>query len=85
MIVIYALTYPFIGLGLYALLVYLEYNDIVDLGIMDDVDTMWATLIVSVLLWPILAPILILGFIPITITMRLKAKKDGKRSIRLSK
>lgn len=79
MIALYVITYLFIGLGLYALLIYLEYNDIVDLGIMNDVDNMWAILIMSVLLWPILASILILGFIPITITMQLKAKKDAKR------
>jgi len=78
MIALYVITYLFIGLGLYALLIYLEYNDIVDLGIMTDKDGVWTVLLMSIFLWPLLIVLMVFAFIPYEITMKLKAKKDAK-------
>jgi len=79
MIALHVITYLFIGLGLYALLIYLKYNDIVDLNIMEDKDGIWVILLMSIFFWPILTALLVFAFIPYEITMKLKAKKDAKR------
>jgi uncharacterized membrane-anchored protein len=79
MIALYIITYLFIGLAIYALMIYLEYTDLVDLDIMEDEDKVWAVLALSIFLWPLLIVLMVFAFIPFEITMRLKAKKDAKR------
>lgn len=78
MIILYELTYLFIGLAIYALIIYLEYTDLVDLGIMTDEDNVWMVLALSIFLWPLLIALTVFALIPFEITMKLKAKKDAK-------
>jgi len=75
MTALYVLTYFFIGLAIYALMIYL----VVDLDIMEDEDGIWTVLLMSILFWPLLVVLLVFAFIPFEITMKLKAKKDVKR------
>ena len=79
MTLLYIIAYLFIGLAIYALMIYLEYTDLVDLDIMEDEDKVWAVLALSIFLWPLLIVLMVFAFIPFEITMRLKAKKDTKR------
>ena len=81
MTALYIITYLFIGLAIYALMIYLEYTDLVDLGIMENEDenNILMILVCSILFWPMCTVILVFGYIPYTITMKLKAKKDTKR------
>jgi hypothetical protein len=79
MTALYIITYLFIGLAIYALMIYLEYTDLVDLGIMADKDNVWMVLGLSIFLWPLFIVLMVFVFIPFEITMRLKAKKDAKR------
>jgi len=79
MTALYIITYLFIGLAIYALMIYLEYTDLVDLGIMADEDNVWMVLGLSIFLWPLFIVLMVFAFIPFEITMKLKAKKDAKR------
>jgi len=79
MTALYIITYLFIGLAIYALMIYLEYTDLVDLNIMENEDEVWMVLALSIFLWPLLIALMVFAFIPFEITMQLKAKKDAKR------
>lgn len=79
MTALYIITYLFIGLAIYALMIYLEYTDLVDLNIMENEDSVWIVLFMSIFFWPLLIVLLVFAFIPFEITMKLKAKKDAKR------
>jgi len=79
MTALYIITYLFIGLAIYALMIYLEYTDLVDLDIMENEDIIWTVLALSIFLWPLLIVLMVFAFIPFEITMKLKAKKDAKR------
>lgn len=78
MIALYVLTYLFIGLAFYATLVYLDYKDLVAIGILEDKDGIWTMLLFSIFLWPLLVVLLVFAFILFEITMKLKAKKNAK-------